>query len=116
MLYKTRCVYNGTVRNTVKDVSICGKIEYTRCRHPLYYLYEQYEVLQPKNLKDIVPEIKFIPMDDVGCEIAYNKSFLNNKNYTENTKKDSHSHSGSPFLLDGKDCILDDDTVNVLGD
>ena len=112
LVYKTRCVYNGSVRNTVKNRTKCGKIEYTRCKHPLYYLYEQYEILQPKDLKDIIDEKRFLSIDDVGSEIAYNKAFLNNKNYTDNMKKGS----GATDTLDGKDTILEDNTINILED
>lgn len=112
MLYKTSCVYNGTVRNTVKSISLCGKIEYTRCRHPLYYLYERHEILQPKDLSEFVNEEKFVSIDDVGCELAYNKAFLNNKNIPNIMKKEITTSED----ISDSDTILEDNTVNTSGD
>ena len=77
-IYKTRCVYNGEVRNLVlKTDPISGYITYSKSmRHPLAYLYESVEVLQPKNLVDIIPDEDFSDILDIGDPTVYDKAFL----------------------------------------
>lgn len=75
-LYKSKCVYNGEVRNTVLRVNTRGEIIYTRNKHPLAYLYEQTEVLQPNDLRSIIPDEEFQDIIDIGDPTVYDRAFL----------------------------------------
>jgi len=75
-IYKTKCVYNGEVRHVVKNRDMfTGEIEYTRQIHPTSRLYEQFEVLQPKNISDILDEDLFTDILDFGDPIVYDRSY-----------------------------------------
>lgn len=76
-IYKTKCVYNGEVRNTVHRTDpIRGYITYSRHKHPLAYLYKSVGVLQPSNLADIIPHEDFSDILDIGDPTVYDKAFL----------------------------------------
>jgi len=82
-LYKTSCVYNGEVRNTVQSIDNDGRITYTNQKHPLYTLYETYEVLQPKALNDFVEESKFEDITDIGDPTVYSNAFANQSKFKQ---------------------------------
>lgn len=74
-VYKTACVYNGEVRNTVLDIDSRGRFVYTRTKHSLASLYEQIEIVHPNNLKDIVPEEEWTDILEIGDPEIYDKAF-----------------------------------------
>ena len=76
MVYKTKCVYNGEVRTTVKSVTPDGHEVFNDNRYDFVRLYERYEVLQPKDLINLVSEEEFINILDIGCKDYYDKGFL----------------------------------------
>ena len=76
-LYKTACVYNGEVRNLVEEVDPrTGRITYSNSKHPLCWLYENIEVLQPKHLETIIAKEDFFDILDIGDPILYDKAWL----------------------------------------
>ena len=73
--YKTKAVYVGEVRNILWLFDpVTKKPIYTRQKHPLYLLYEQFEVLQPKNIADILKEDVFVDAIDIGDPVVYDRA------------------------------------------
>jgi hypothetical protein len=73
--YKTKCIFNGEVRNIVWLLDPkTNKPIYTKQIHPLYRLYEQFEVLQPKDIEKFIKSEDFVSTLDIGDPVVYDRA------------------------------------------